>query len=96
MQDVSRAYKWLDIAEAATARDVDFHAARPTILARTLAIWATAACDAWAACDEKAVGSRLGGALRRPRNEHTLKSKEMAISCKMKLAVMECLTQTVP
>jgi hypothetical protein len=80
VQDVSLAYKWLDIAEEATARDVDFHAARPTILARTLAIWATAVYDAWAAYDEKAVGSRLGGALRRPRNEHTLKNKEKAIS----------------
>ena len=77
---VSLAYIWLDIAEEATAREVDLHAARPTIIARTLAIWATAMYDAWAAYDEKAVGSRLGGQLRRPKSEHTLKNKKEAIS----------------
>src|SRR5262245_53382973 len=56
----SLAYVWLDIAEEATARDVDLHAARPTVVSRTLAIWATAMFDAWAAYDDKAVGSRLG------------------------------------
>ncbi|MGE0756880.1 MAG: vanadium-dependent haloperoxidase [Pirellulaceae bacterium] len=77
---VSLAYIWLDIAEEATAREVDLHAARPTIIARTLAIWATAMFDAWAAYDDKAVGSRLGGSLRRPKSEHTLSNKQKAIS----------------
>ena len=59
--NVSLAYVWLDIAEEATAREVDLNGARPTVGSRTLAIWATAMFDAWAAYDEKAVGSRLRG-----------------------------------
>ena len=78
--NVSLAYIWVDIAQEATAREVDAHGARPTILSRTLAIWATAMYDAWAAYDEKAVGSRLGGKLRRPKSEHTLENKKKAIS----------------
>lgn len=76
----SLAYAWLDIAEEATARDVDRYGARPTIVSRTLAIWATAMYDAWAAYDEKAVGTRLGGKLRRPPAERTLENKKKAIS----------------
>jgi hypothetical protein len=78
--NVSLAYVWVDIAQEATAREVDAHGARPTILSRTLAIWATAMYDAWAAYDEKAAGSRLGGKLRRPKSEHTLENKKTAIS----------------
>ncbi|MFO0912451.1 MAG: hypothetical protein U0795_05820 [Pirellulales bacterium] len=78
--DVSLAYKWLDIAEEATAQEVDARGARPTIVSRTLAVWATAMYDAWSAYDDKAVGSRLGGKLRRPTAEHTLANKEKAIS----------------
>jgi hypothetical protein len=79
-KDLSLAYVWLDIAEEATAREVDLRGARPTILARTLAIWATAMYDAWAAYDDKAVGTRLGGKLRRPVAERTLENKKKAIS----------------
>lgn len=78
--NVSLAYVWCDIAEEATAREVDLNGARPTVGSRTLAIWATAMYDAWAAYDEKAVGSRLGGKLRRPKSEHTLDNKKKAIS----------------
>jgi hypothetical protein len=78
--NVSLAYIWLDIAEEATAQDVDAHGARPTIISRTLAIWATVMYDAWAAYDERAAGSRLGGQLRRPLEEHTLENKKTAIS----------------
>ena len=74
------AYQWLDIAEEATARDVDRYGARPTVVSRTLAIWATAMYDAWAAYDDVAVGSRLGGKLRRPKAERTLDNKKKAIS----------------
>jgi hypothetical protein len=74
------AYRWLDIAQEATAREVDRNAPRPTIIARTLAIWATAMFDAWAAYDDQAVGSRLGDQLRRPKRERTLANKEKAIS----------------
>lgn len=78
--NVSLAYKWVDICEEATAREVDLRGARPTILSRTMAMWATAAYDAWAAYDDKAVGSRLGGSLRRPAAERTQANKEKAIS----------------
>ena len=78
--DQTLAYRWLDIAQEATAREVDRDSPRPTIVSRTLAIWATAMYDAWAAYDDRAVGSRLGGALRRPKSERTLKNREKAIS----------------
>ncbi len=77
---VSLAYVWLDIAEEATAREVELNAARPTIIARTLAIWATGMFDAWAAYDEHAIGSRHGDEFRRPKSEHTLENKQKAIS----------------
>jgi hypothetical protein len=76
----SLAYEWLDIALEATALDVDRVGARPTIISRQLSIFGTALFDAWAAYDEKAVGSRLGDRLRRPRAEHTLANKRTAIS----------------
>src|SRR5687768_11214654 len=38
----------------------------PTINARALAVVHTAMSDAWAAYDPVAVGTRLGGSLRRP------------------------------
>ena len=78
--DVSLAYVWLDLAEEVTARDVDLRGARPTVLSRTLAIWATAMYDAWAAYDEHAVGTRLGGSLRRPAAERTDANRKKAIS----------------
>jgi hypothetical protein len=78
--DVSLAYRWLDIAQEATARDVDRYEARPTVVARTLAIWATAMYDAWAAYDDRAVGSRLGGSLRQAPADRTLENKHKAIS----------------
>ena len=77
---LSAAYQWLDIAQEATARDVDRSAPRPTVISRTLAIWATAMYDAWAAYDEKAVGSRLGDKLRRPAAERTTENKARAIA----------------
>lgn len=76
----SLAFVWLDLAEEATARDVDAHGARPTVLSRTLAIWATAMYDAWAAYDARAVGTRLGGSLRRPPRERTDANREKAVS----------------
>jgi hypothetical protein len=76
----THAYQWLDIMQEATAREVDRNAPRPTIISRMMAIWATAVFDAWAAYDEKAVGSRLGSSLRRPKSEHTLENKQKAIA----------------
>ncbi len=76
----THAYQWLDIMQEATAREVDRNAPRPTIISRMMAIWATAMYDAWAAYDEKAVGSRLGAKLRRPKEEHTPGNKQKAIA----------------
>ena len=76
----SFAYKLLDVCQEAAAKDVDRFNARPTVLSRQMAIWATAVYDAWAAYDEKAVGTRLGGTLRRPKKEQTLANKQKAIA----------------
>jgi len=52
----------------------------PPAISRTLGIVSTAAFDAWAAYDAKAIGTRLGGSLRRPTAERTQANKEKAIS----------------
>src|SRR5688572_26226807 len=75
----SAAYAWLEVALEATARDVDRKGARPTIISREVHIVVTAMYDAWAAYDAKAVGTRLGGKLRRPAPEHTDANKSIAI-----------------
>ena len=76
----SFAYKLLDLCQEAAAKDVDRFNARPTVLSRQMAIWATAVYDAWAAYDEKAVGTRLGSTLRQPKKERTLANKQKAIA----------------
>jgi PAP2 superfamily len=50
------------------------------VVARALAIVHTCMYDAWAAYDDRAVGTQLNGALRRPASERTLANKERAIS----------------
>src|SRR5712671_1177588 len=50
------------------------------MVARALAIVHTCMYDAWAAYDERAAGTQLHGALRRPAAERTLSNKERAIS----------------
>jgi hypothetical protein len=52
----------------------------PTVNARALAVVHTAMYDAWAAYDATAVGTRLGGSLRRPAEERTEAYKSQAIS----------------
>lgn len=52
----------------------------PPMVSRALAIVHTSIFDAWAAYDAKAVGTRLGGSLRRPARERSLANKETAIS----------------
>jgi hypothetical protein len=52
----------------------------PPMVARALAIAHTCIYDAWAAYDNRAVGTRLGGSLRRPPRERTLTNGEQAIS----------------
>lgn len=74
------AYRWLDVMQEAGARDVDRFGARPTVLSRQMMLWAVAMFDAWAAYDDRAVGTRLGGTLRRPASERTLANKNVAVS----------------
>ena len=52
----------------------------PTVVARALAVVHTAIYDAWAPYDATAVGTRLGGTLRRPAEERTAAYKSQAIS----------------
>jgi uncharacterized protein DUF6851/vanadium-dependent haloperoxidase-like protein len=52
----------------------------PPQFARALGIIHTAMYDAWAAYDPVAVGTRLGGALRRPASERTDANKQKAVS----------------
>ena len=52
----------------------------PPMVARALAMVHTAIFDAWAAYDADAVGTRLGGSLRRPEEERTDANKREALS----------------
>src|SRR5438445_1239929 len=52
----------------------------PPMVARALAIGHTCIYDAWAVYDHKAVGTRLGGSLRRPPSDRTLANMNQAIS----------------
>jgi hypothetical protein len=52
----------------------------PPMVSRALAIAHTSMYDAWAAYDRVAVGTRLGGALRRPANERSFENKIEAVS----------------
>jgi uncharacterized protein DUF6851/vanadium-dependent haloperoxidase-like protein len=61
------------------------------VVARALAIVHTCMYDAWAAYDERAVGTQLGGALRRPASERTLANKEQAISYAAYRALVDVL-----
>jgi hypothetical protein len=61
----------------------------PTIGARALAVADTCLYDAWAAYDPVAVGTRLGGTLRRPPEERTLEAKNEAISRAGRLALTD-------
>jgi hypothetical protein len=85
----TEAYRWVDIMLEVTGREVDRIGARPTIISRQMAIAVTAMYDAWAAYDDRAVGTRLGGALRRPPAERTLANKEKAVSYAMYRALVD-------
>jgi hypothetical protein len=76
----SVAYRWIDVILEACAREVvSTGAPRVTVISRHMAIACTAMFDAWAAYDDKAVGTRLGARLRRPPAERTHDNKAMAI-----------------
>ncbi|MCU1269953.1 MAG: hypothetical protein JWN74_1247 [Acidobacteriaceae bacterium] len=61
------------------------------IVARALAIVHTCMYDAWAAYDERAIGTQLSGALRRPKSEQTLENKDKAISYASYRALIDVL-----
>jgi hypothetical protein len=52
----------------------------PPMVARALAIVHTCIYDAWAAYDEHALGTQLGGKLRQPPSQRRIFSQEEAIS----------------
>ncbi len=64
----------------------------PPVIARALAIAHTCIYDAWAAYDSKAVGTTLGGSLRRPAPERTDANMAQAIS----FAAYRCLGNLFP
>jgi len=76
----SATYRILDAMLEDAADDVVRISPRPTILSRQMAIVATAMFDAWACYDEKAVGTVLGGSLRRPADERTMANKQKAMA----------------
>ena len=80
LEQQNEAYRWLNIAQEAAARDVERAGARPTVSSRQLMIWAVAMYEAWAAYDDTAVGTRLGGSLRRPAAECSVANKNEAIA----------------
>ena len=61
------------------------------VVARTLAIVHTCMYDAWAAYDDRAVGTQLRSALRRPVSEQTPANKEKAISYAAYRALVDVL-----
>jgi hypothetical protein len=85
----SAAYRWIEIALEATARDVLANGARPTTGSRHLGIVTTAMYDAWAAYDNKADGTRLKGRLRRPGRERTTGNKSIAVGQAAYLALVD-------
>ena len=76
----SAAYRWLQVLLEASGRDAVRNKPRPTVLSRTMAVVLTSMYDAWAAYDAKALGTRLGGKLRRPAKERTSENKEKAVA----------------
>ncbi|HJZ94555.1 MAG TPA: vanadium-dependent haloperoxidase [Gemmataceae bacterium] len=89
VQPKSAAYDWLDVALEATAREHDRNGPRPTVGSRMLGIVVTCMNDAWAAYDDKAVGTRLGGKLRRPASERTVANKAKAIGYAVTRALLD-------
>lgn len=76
----SAAYSILDAMLEDAADDVIRISPRPTILSRQMAIVTTAMFDAWSCYDANAVGTVLGGSLRRPSAERTEENKRKAIA----------------
>ncbi len=75
----SEAYRIMEIALEATARDTDRNNPRPTVTSRALAMVCMSMFDAWSVYDPKAVGLEIDPSLRRPEKERTLENKNKAI-----------------
>ncbi len=65
----------------------------PPIVARSLAVMHTCGYDAWAAYDREAVGTQLGGTLRRPLAEATEANKAKAVSYASYRALLDLFPQ---
>jgi hypothetical protein len=74
--ELNLALRWNDAALQGV-RDSQLGA---PMVSRALAIVHTCMYDAWAAYNERAVGTQLAGALRRPASERTLVNKEKTVS----------------
>src|SRR5438552_13144572 len=61
----------------------------PPMVARALAIVHTCMYDAWAAYDEHALGSQLGGSVRQPPSQRRIANKNKAISFAAYRAVVD-------
>ncbi len=68
----------------------------PPMTARSLAMVHTAMYDAWAAYDGVAVGTRLGGELRRPVAEHTVENKTKSISYAAYRVLVDLFSERTP
>ncbi len=88
----SAAYTWMNVILETSARRVGRVGARPTIIAREMMIATTGMFDAWAAYDDKAVGTQFGGKLRRPAAERTRENQVTA----MGYAITRCLEDLFP
>ena len=68
------------MALTATANDTEKFKPRPTITSRYLGLIFVSIFDAWSRYDEKAIPVYLSDVERRPKEEHSIKNKEIAIS----------------
>lgn len=85
----SLVYHWLDVLLDVAVRDVERHSARPTILARAMALVTAAMYEAWAPFDDRARGAMFGGSLRQPEALRTRENREAAISYAAACALMD-------
>ncbi|WP_242092773.1 vanadium-dependent haloperoxidase [Aestuariivivens sediminicola] len=74
------AYQWAYLALEGTANDTDKFKPRPTVTSRFLGLIFTSMFDAWSRYDDKANTLYLKGVNRRPKNERTIRNKEIAVS----------------
>lgn len=79
-QEDNIAYQWGQMALKATAYDTERFKPRPTITSRFLGLIFTSVFDAWSRYDEDAIPVFLKEVDRRPKAEHTLRNKEIAVS----------------